>query len=53
LKKKKKIDINDINPNPLSLNVEYAQELKNAIREKQVINEPEYKGQGQKYEKEN
>lgn len=49
---KKKIDLDDIQPNPLSLNFEYAQELKEAIKKKMVVKEPEYEGQGQKYQKE-
>lgn len=48
--KKKKIDINNIEPNPLSLNLEFAKELKKAVQEKQEIKEPEYEGRGQKYE---
>lgn len=49
---KKKIDLDDIQPNPLSLNVEYTHQLKKAIREKQVVKEPEYEGRGQKNQKE-
>ncbi|NLT94454.1 MAG: hypothetical protein GXW85_02795 [Clostridia bacterium] len=45
---KKKININDIDPNPLSLNVEYAQELSKEIKEKQAGKEPKHQDKGQK-----
>jgi len=37
--------------NPLTMNQKYAEEFKKPIRKNQVVNEPEYQGRGQKYEK--